>query len=383
MQIARSVHPLPGEAERKERLLGLVDGCSSRRVLVLGDLIADEFIYGEVSRVSREAPVLILKYDTTQVVPGGAGNAAGNVAALGGRAALAGIVGTDPEGRRLLASIPREVERRTIVRSRRYRTPVKTRILAGGTHSAKQQVVRIDRETGWPLSEDVSRTFAERLGPALADCEAVVLSDYGSGLVTPALADTIVKALARRPRRRPAPVLLDSRFRLLEYRGVTACTPNESEVEQALGLEIDDDAETLERAGRTLLTRTGSKAMLVTRGSKGMALFEPKRKTVHVPIHGSDEVADVTGAGDTVIATFGLALAAGASFYEATRLANYAGAVVVMKRGTATVSARELADAVSNDQGQAMRRSPPKGHGKQRTARGSKKPSRAEDRGLR
>src|SRR6201991_3667937 len=167
MLIARSVHPLPGEAERKERLLALVDGFSSRRVLVVGDLIADEFIYGEVARVSREAPVLILKYDATQVIPGGAGNAAGNVAALGGCAVLAGIVGTDPEGRRLLASIPRDVDRRTIVRSRPYRTPVKTRILAGGTHSAKQQVVRIDRETGWPLSEDVSRTFAERLGRAV------------------------------------------------------------------------------------------------------------------------------------------------------------------------------------------------------------------------
>jgi rfaE bifunctional protein kinase chain/domain len=345
----RSAIPLPGNADLTARLLQLIEGFRGRRVLVVGDLIADEFIYGDVARVSREAPVLIHKYDATQVIPGGAGNAAGNVAALGGRATLAGIVGTDAEGRRLLASLPREVDRRSIVRSRPYRTPVKTRILAGGTHSAKQQVVRIDRETGWPLSEEVSRAFAERLGPALAECDAVVLSDYGSGLVTPALADSIVAALASRPRQGTTPVLLDSRFRLLEYRGLTACTPNESEVEHALGIQIDDDAEALERAGRTLLGRTRSQAMLVTRGSKGMALFEPRRKTVHVPIHGSDEVADVTGAGDTVIATFGLALAAGASFYEATRLANYAGAVVVMKRGTATVSARELADAVAND----------------------------------
>jgi rfaE bifunctional protein kinase chain/domain len=376
----RRLHPIADGAELTARLLDIIDAFGGRSVLVVGDLIADEFIYGEVARVSREAPVLILKYDTTQVIPGGAGNAAGNVAALGGRAALAGIVGTDPEGRRLLASVPREVDRRTIVRSRPYRTPVKTRILAGGTHSAKQQVVRIDRETGWPLSEDVSRTFADRLGPALADCEAVVLSDYGSGLVTPALADTIVKALAHRPRRRPAPVLLDSRFRLLEYRGLTACTPNESEVEQALGLDIDDDPETLERAGRTLLGRTGSKAMLITRGSKGMALFEPKRKTVHVPIHGSDEVADVTGAGDTVIATFALSLAAGASFYEAARLANYAGAIVVMKRGTATVSARELADIVSNDRNQTGRRSVNAHSSERRKGTGAKKSTRARGR---
>jgi D-glycero-beta-D-manno-heptose-7-phosphate kinase len=349
MFIARSVHPLPGEAERKERLLGLVDGFSSRRVLVVGDVIADEFIYGEVARVSREAPVLILKYDATEMVAGGAGNAANNVAALGGRARLAGLVGADPEGRRLLASFHRGVERGQIVRAREYRTPVKTRILAGGVHAARQQVVRIDREAGWPLDPSVSAALAKKIGPALDGCDAVLLSDYGSGLVTPALAETIRRAVARRTRRRPIPVLLDSRYRLLDYRGLTACTPNQSEVEHVLGVRIGDDADALERAGRALLRRTGIHAVLITRGSRGMALFEPKQPTVHVPIFGSDEVADVTGAGDTVIATFGLALAAGASFYEATRLANYAGGLVVMKRGTATVSPQELTDAVTSD----------------------------------
>src|SRR4051812_17142447 len=201
MQIARSVHPLPGEAERKERLLALVDGFSSRRILVIGDLIADEFIYGAVARVSREAPVLILKYDTTEMVAGGAGNAANNVAALGGRAILAGLAGTDAEGRRLLASFPSGVDRRGVVRARNYRTPVKTRILAGGIHSAKQQVVRIDREPGWPLQEAVSRSFAAKVSTAARDCDAVILSDYGSGLVTPALAATIRGALDKRTRR--------------------------------------------------------------------------------------------------------------------------------------------------------------------------------------
>jgi len=349
MLIARSIHPLPGEAERRERLLSLIDGFTSRRVLVVGDLIADEFIYGEVARVSREAPVLILRYDTTQTIPGGAGNAASNVAALGGRAALAGILGADPEGRRLAASFPKGVDRSGIVRAREYRTPVKTRILAGGVHSAKQQVVRIDREAGWPLDESVSRTFAKQLMPALAECDAVLLSDYGSGLVTPALATAIHAALRRRARRRPVPVVVDSRYRLLDFTGLTACTPNESEVEQILDLRIDDDPEVLERAGRLLLRRTRMQAVLVTRGSRGMALFQPRQATIHVPIFGSDEVTDVTGAGDTVLATFGLALAAGASFYEAARLANYAGGLVVMKRGTATVSARELGDAVASD----------------------------------
>jgi rfaE bifunctional protein kinase chain/domain len=144
-------------------------------------------------------------------------------------------------------------------------------------------------------------------------------------------------------------VLLDSRYRLVDYRGLAACTPNESEVEQVLGMPIGDDGEALERAGRLLLKRTGMQAVLITRGSRGMALFQPKQATIHIPIFGSDEVADVTGAGDTVIATFGLALAAGGSFYEAARLANYAGGAVVMKRGTATVSAEELAAAITSD----------------------------------
>jgi len=352
--IARSVHPLPGEAERKERLLNLVYGFSSRRLLVVGDLIADEFIYGEVARVSREAPVLILKYDATEILPGGAGNAANNVAALGGRVRVTGLVGADAEGSRLLASFHRGVDRKAVVRSKGYRTPVKTRILAGGVHAARQQVVRIDRDADWPLADDVSRAFAKKVATLAESCDGVILSDYGSGLVTPKLADVIRRAVAQRSRRRPIPVLVDSRYRLLDYRGLTTCTPNESEVEQVLGIRISNDdpgkeAGALERAGRLLLKKTRMNGVLITRGSRGMALFEPKQPTVHIPIFGSGEVADVTGAGDTVIATLGLALAAGASLYEAARLSNYAGGLVVKKRGTATVSLQELADAVVGD----------------------------------
>jgi rfaE bifunctional protein kinase chain/domain len=349
MLIARSVHPLPGEAERKERLLALIDGFSSRSVLIVGDLIADEFIYGEVSRVSREAPVLILKYDATEIVAGGAGNAANNVAALGGRARIAGVVGMDPEGQRLLKSFDRGVDRTPVIRSKRYRTPIKTRILAGGVHAARQQVVRIDRETGWPVAEAMGQALVKKLAGLVESCDAVLLSDYGSGLITPGLAGVVRAALARRSRRRPIPVLIDSRYRLLDYQDLTMCTPNEAEVEQALGIRIDDDLASLEKAGRQLLKKTRMNGVLITRGSRGMALFQPKQDTIHVPIFGPSEVTDVTGAGDTVNATFGLALAAGASLYEAARLANYAGGLVVMKRGTATVSARELSDAVTID----------------------------------
>ncbi len=332
-----------------DRLRALVQRFRGRRVLVVGDIIADQFIYGQIARVSREAPVLILRYDASEIVGGGAGNAANNVAALSGRALLAGIVGADEEGRRLMASFGRGVDKASIVRAGQYVTPVKTRILAGGVHSAKQQVVRIDRDGAWPLSDAVSRAFGRRLVSALDAVDAVVVSDYGSGLVTPGLVDRIRARVSRGSRRAGVPVLVDSRYRLLEFHGMTMCTPNEAEVEQMLGVRIDEDPDILERAGREILRRTRSEAVLITRGSRGMALFEPKRRTEHIPIVGSDEVTDVTGAGDTVIATFALALAAGGSFADAAHLANHAGGLVVMKRGTATVSARELADAVSGD----------------------------------
>jgi rfaE bifunctional protein kinase chain/domain len=330
------------------RLLELVDGFSRIRVAVFGDLIVDEFIYGDIARVSREAPVLILNYDSTEIVPGGAGNAANNVAALGGAAIPVGFTGKDETGSRLLDALRPHVDVRSILRPRGYRTPTKTRILAGGVHSAKQQVVRIDRSAVPQIDEADRRAIAARLKKAASACDALLVSDYGVGAVSPQLVAEAQKSLGRRGRN-GGPVLLDSRYRLLSYRGMTTCTPNESEVEQLLGVRIRDNVRVLERAGRELLRRTRSSAVLITRGSRGMALFEPDRPTAHIPIFGSDQIADVTGAGDTVIATMTLALAAGASFLEAARLANYAGGIVVMKRGTATVSADELRNAVASD----------------------------------
>ena len=332
-----------------ERLLGLIEGARARKVAVIGDLIADEFVYGQLSRVSREAPVLILKYDSTTVLAGGAGNAAANVAALGAQARLVALVGRGEVDRRLVQSLPRGVDRAGLVRPAAYQAPVKTRILAGGVHSARQQIVRIDRETEPPEDSRVGREFERAVRRALIGCDAVLVSDYGSGLVTPRLVSTIRSRLVHSRRRRPIPILVDSRYDLLRYRGTTACTPNESEVEQMLGITIGDNQRTVERAGRTLLKRTRSKGVVVTRGSRGMAVFVPGQRTAHIPIYGSDEVADVTGAGDTVVATITLALAVGASLYEAARIANYAGGLVVMKRGTATVSSDELTHAVRTD----------------------------------
>jgi rfaE bifunctional protein kinase chain/domain len=327
-----------------DRLLALIARFAGVRIVVLGDVLADEFVYGRVARVSREAPVLILEYDSTEILPGGAGNAANNAAALGGQVTLVGLAGRDEAGRRLVAALPRRVASDRLVRPADYRTPVKTRILAGGIHSAKQQVVRIDRRTE-PVGDRDRRLVERAAAAAVRSADAVLVSDYGSGLVAP----PFVSRLARQLRAKRVPVLVDSRYALTKYSRLTACTPNESEVEQVLGVRIEDRPRVLERAGRTLLTRTRMNAVLITRGSRGMALFEPDKPTVHIPIFGSDQIADVTGAGDTVMATMTLALAAGASFEEAARLANYAGGLVVMKRGTATVSGDELTRAITRD----------------------------------
>ena len=325
-------------------VLALIDELPGHRVAVIGDAIADEFVYGRVARVSREAPVLILEYDSTEVVPGGAGNAANNVAAIGGSALLAAVIGRDEPARRLLQSLHRGVNPRTVIRTPKRGTTIKTRILAGGIHSAKQQVVRIDRVANGALDRATRDAFLRAALSAAMRSDAVLVSDYGGGLVSPVVVSRIRREL--KSAGHVVPILVDSRYGLLRYSGLTACTPNESEVEQALGIRINDDGRVLERAGRMLLEQTKMQAVLITRGSRGMALFVPGEPTVHIPIFGSDEIADVTGAGDTVMATMALALAAGARFELAARLANYAGGLVVMKRGTATVSAAELREAV-------------------------------------
>ena len=322
----------------------LLATAAGSRVVVIGDLIADEYIVGRVARVSREAPVLILEYDSTQMMPGGAGNAAANVAALGGRVTLITLLGRDDAGRRVREALPAGVSRRGLLTPAGFQTPVKTRILAGGVHSAKQQVVRIDRRSPSRITAEDRAAIRRAALAALPSADAVLMSDYGSGIVTPALG----RAVGAAARRRGIPVLVDSRYALTKFRGLTACAPNESEVEAALGVDLDDSPRALEAAGRTLLEQTRMRAVIITRGSRGMAVFEPGQPTLHLPIYGSDEIADVTGAGDTVMAALTLAMAAGASAGEAAQVANVAGGLVVMKRGTATVSAAELSRALSH-----------------------------------
>jgi rfaE bifunctional protein kinase chain/domain len=316
----------------------VINRFKGRRVVVFGDLVADVFVYGEISRISREAPVLILNHRETQIVPGGGANAIHNLAALGAHPIPVGIVGDDPEGQCLVQFFTSlGIDISSVVVAKSYRTPSKTRILAGAVHSQRQQIVRLD--AGAPLVDEKARDTAEvKFKAAMKHAQALLVSDYGYGLITPQVIGRIWK--------NSIPATIDSRFSLLNFSGMTAATPNEPEVEAALGVSIGDDAKKLEWAGRTLLRKLKHDALLVTRGKDGMALFERGKKTTHIGIHGSDEIADVTGAGDTVIATFTLALAAGASHEEAARLANYAGGIVVMKYGTRPVNYEELVAAV-------------------------------------
>lgn len=326
-----------------ERLRKIVESFPKITVTVLGDLVADEFVFGEISRVSREAPVLILKHRERSVAPGGGANAANNLADLGVNVLPVGVVGDDEPGRLLLKYFRhKRIAVSGVLKDKTYSTITKTRILAGMTHNARQQVVRIDREPQEPPNAHLTRELYLAARNYAHASDAVLVSDYGYGAATPA----IVTALREKGKLGSVPIVLDSRYRMLQYSGVTATTPNEPEVEEALGIRIGQDWNKVVAAGKQVMERMKLQSLVITRGRDGMVAFDHKHKPVDIPIVGSDQVTDVTGAGDTVIATFTAALAAGATTEEAAQLANYAGGIVVMKRGTATVSQAELLEAL-------------------------------------
>jgi D-glycero-beta-D-manno-heptose-7-phosphate kinase len=328
----------------KDRLLSLIRSFEGRRIAVAGDYVVDRFIYGHPKRISREAPVLILRYWKEETLPGGAGNTAANIRSLGGDPKPVGVIGaeTGEELRDILRS--RGIDTSGLIPVREYRTPSKTRILGGGSSSIKQQIVRFDREQHLEADGKTRANLLRQLRRAADRSDAGVISDYGYGSVSPAAIGPLREELAR-----GAPILVDSRHRLPEYAGVDAATPNEEELEEASGQRFGEAGANFEAAAGTLRSRIGCRTLLVTRGSRGMALVTDSAPPVLLPVHGTDQVADVTGAGDTVIATFGLALAAGATPLEAALLANFAGGVVVMKMGTATVSPNELREAIHAD----------------------------------
>jgi D-glycero-beta-D-manno-heptose-7-phosphate kinase len=328
-----------------DRLLELIDRMAGQPVVMLADLVADRFLWGVPKRVSREAPVLILGYDGETLTPGGGANAVCNVAALGGRPLPIGIVGDDTSGealQRIFAE--RGVPLDGIVTRPGFRTPTKTRIIAGPRHGIKQQIVRYDVEDHAELSEQELLGRLERLRGTAGEVAVAVLSDYGYGAVDPRLVPALRRALGA-----GVSILGDSRYRLAELTGLDGVTPNSEEATLLLGRPFEDDRAALEHGGRELLERLACRFLLITRGSAGMTLCAAGAGVAHLPVHGTAQVADVTGAGDTVIGTFALALAAGGLPLEAACLANYAGGVVVMKMGTATLGPDELKAAVTAD----------------------------------
>ena len=327
----------------KEKLIRIVDRFPGLRIVVWGDLILDEHLYGTTRRISREAPVLILNYREQEYSLGGAGNSLQNLESLGAFPIPVGVIGRDEAGKKILSILrSKKMATEWIYQDKSYRTPLKTRILAGEDNTRKQQILRIDREGRVPDDPVLKRWLREALGLLTKDCPALLISDYNYDTVK----EDLYAEILRTTRKNKVPVTVDSRFRLLSFKGAWVATPNEPEVEEALGIEIAGKDEPLRRAGARILKILRSPALLITRGSRGMTLFEKGRPPFAIPVHGTTDIVDVTGAGDTVISVFTLALAAGASFREAAELANRAGGIVVMKKGAATLTPRELKQAI-------------------------------------
>lgn len=310
-----------------------------KNILILGDVVADQFLSGSIARVSREAPVFILRHEETETRPGGAANAAANVASLGGTPLLLSVTGADENGAFLRQSLAdRNVDLENILLDPGRTTTTKVRILAGQSYSVKQQILRIDHEPSAAVSEAVVEELADRLRTLAESSAAIVLSDYGYGTVGPTLFDEAKRLSAKLE----IPLIVDSRFRLREFAGASSATPNKEEVEQLLGPGFDD------QGCKRLREELGFESLLITCGNQGMIVVEAGCEVIRLPCIGSMQPVDVTGAGDTVIAAYSLALAAGSRYRDAAMIANHAGGIVVMKTGTATVSRDELLDSLKH-----------------------------------
>jgi rfaE bifunctional protein kinase chain/domain len=326
----------PKSSGPNPELEALLARFSGATVAVLGDLVADEYVLGETDRVSREAPVLIVRYERSELKPGCAANAIANLCALGARVRPVGLVGDDAVGERLvrlLAQAGADVSGILVAEGRP--TASKMRILAGGKNTRRQQIVRLDRDGPAAPAGALLGRLKAALAAASSGADALLVSDYGLGLLEP-LRPAVLRL------GRSLPLCVDARYDLRAYRGAALLKPNEIELEQAAGRPLGGDLLLLERAGRALCSAQRAGALLVTRGRNGMALLQPGEPTALLPAHGDHEAVDVTGAGDTVMATTTLGLACGAGALLAARLANVAGALVVQKPGTATVGAAEL-----------------------------------------
>ncbi len=320
-------------------LQSIKDKFSKTSVLVIGDLVADQFLHGTITRVSREAPVFILRHDETETLPGGAANAALNVATLGGNSRLLGFVGDDTAGSSLLEKLRNHrVNCDHVFVFEKTRTTTKVRVLGGEQYSPRRQVIRIDYENAAQLPKDRELRLLEVLDEASREVNVIVFSDYNYGVASKA----IFAAAKEIAGRRGIPLIVDSRFRLRDFAGATSATPNQDEVEQLVGNNFtSDDCELLRE-------QLGLATLLVTRGNKGMSLFEKDFPARNFGSIGAKDAIDVTGAGDTVIAAYSLSIGAGLYFSDAANVANHAGGIVVMKKGTASVSIDELLSSLEN-----------------------------------
>lgn len=313
-----------------------------KTVVIIGDLVADQFLNGTISRVSREAPVFILRHDMTTTLPGAAANAAANVSSLGGQTVLIGIAGNDPNGETLIKRLGEfGVDCGSLVRCPEFSTTTKVRVLAGQHYAARQQVIRIDYENSAVIPDGAKEKLRQNLAAAASTADAIIVSDYNYGAVFPEIFED-ARAISRA---RGIPLIVDSRYALQNFADATTATPNREEVEQILGKNFtSDDCSRLRE-------RLGYESLLVTNGNQGMLLFEKEHSPRQIDAIGSTEPVDVTGAGDTVIAAYALGLASDLSFADAASVANRAGAIVVMKKGTASVNAAELLESLAGASG--------------------------------
>ncbi|GAC1364039.1 MAG: PfkB family carbohydrate kinase [Ktedonobacteraceae bacterium] len=323
------------------RLRALIEMFKGKRVLVIGDMVADEYLIGRPTRISREAPVLILELNEERTIPGGASNVAVNAGALGSEVFLAGVVGDDLPGKRLRHAIDTlHMHQDGIIIDKTRPTSTKTRIMAGSPQIVQQHIVRLDRVDTSEIGEPSKGQIIDYIHQSLPTIDAVVLSDYENGVISPDIIETCIPAA----RALNKVIVVDSHGSLFRFQGVTALTPNQPEAESSLGVTITSQAE-LDAAGQRLLEGSKARGVLITRGSEGMSLFEAGKPPLHLPIYPlpyTSEIVDTNGAGDTVAATFTLALTAGASMPEAAYLANAAAALVVRRLGAASNTPEEL-----------------------------------------
>jgi len=333
-------------SKKSQKLSEIITTFSGKKVIIWGDIILDEYLYGTTRRVSREAPVLVISYKDKEYALGGAGNSLFNLQSLGAKPVPVGVIGRDSAGEKVIQILKaHNISTKYLIQIKNFPTPTKTRILAGEETSRKQQILRIDHEEKVPEDNSLKERLSNILLKLKDNSHALLISDHNYFVVQ----ESIYKQILPSFRKLKIPISLDSRFRVLNFKGATVSTPNESEVEEAFKIEFHSNENSIKKTGRRLLNLTEAESILITRGSKGMVLFERRKKPWDIPIYGTTDIVDVTGAGDTVISVFTLALACGSSHREAATLANHAGGMVVMKKGTAVISPEELNNSIQSE----------------------------------